>query len=402
MAVLNKCGQAYIDEREVTPIFRKEFRARQMFICVCILAISSILIVGGFEKIKGMDYIGEKIWKNQYMLYGLGQDSWKEKLIKTNHYFSRNTEVAESTDDNRKTTEAMAEAENHLVIKEEMPEEQDNKQLSETYREAAVTQPVQKSEIVETLKSTMDYSYLLKNFYIVDRTTSVTKEIFPVKKLLEKNFKMEKKETYQILIYHTHGASESYADSRAGKEEDSVVGTGTLLAEELHKYGYVVYHDKTKYDLIDGVIDRSLAYNKSLAGIEKIMKENPDIEVVIDLHRDGVEGKQKNITEMEGKKTAQVMFFNGLSRGKSGEISYLKNKNRQSNLAFSLQLKCKGMEQYPGFIKPIYLKGYRYNLHVKEKSLLIELGNQNNTMDEIHNAVAPLAKIINDVLMPTD
>lgn len=402
MAVLNKCGQAYIDEREVTPIFRKRFRIGRMFICVCILAVSSILTVGGFEKIKGMDYIGETIWKNQYMLYGLGQDSWKEKLIKTNHYFSRNIEMAEQADAVRETTEAMAEAENHLVIKEEMPEEQTDKQLSETYMEAAVTQPVQKSEIVETLKSTMDYSYLLKNFYIVDRTTSVTKELFPVKKLLEKNFKMEKKGSFQILIYHTHGASESYADSREGKEEDSVVGTGTLLAEELHKYGYAVYHDKTKYDLIDGMIDRSLAYNKSLAGIEKIMKENPDIEVVIDLHRDGVEGKQKNVTEIEGRKTAQVMFFNGLSRGKNGEISYLKNKNLQSNLAFSLQLKCKGMEQYPGFIKPIYLKGYRYNLHVKEKSLLIELGNQNNTIDEIHNAVTPLARIINDVLLPAD
>ena len=101
-----------------------------------------------------------------------------------------------------------------------------------------------------------------------------------------------------------------------------------------------------------------------------------------------------------GKKTAQVMFFNGLSRGKNGEIAYLKNRNRQGNLAFSLQLKCLAMEQFPGLTKPIYLKGYRYNLHVKERSLLIELGNQNNTVGEIQNAVGPLAKILSEVLTP--
>lgn len=402
MAVLNKSSQAYIDEREVATILKKKFCAGRMIVCVCILAVSSILTVGGFGKIKGLDYVGEKLWENHYMLYGLGQDSLKEKVLKGNHYFCRNIDVTETEDDVQETTKVMAEAENCLVVQEEMPEEQNNKQLSETYVEAAAPQEIRKNEIVETLKATMDYSYLIKNFYIVDRTTSVSKDIFPVKKLMEKDFRMEKKETYQILIYHTHGASETYADSRKGKDEDSVIGTGTLLAEELNKYGYAVYHDKTKYDRIDGAIDRSLAYNKSLAGIEKIIKENPDIEVLIDLHRDGVNGKQKNITEIAGVKTAQVMFFNGLSRGKNGEIAYLKNKNRQGNLAFSLQLKCKGMELYPGLIKPIYLKGYRYNLHVKEKSLLIELGNQNNTISEIHNAVPPLAKIINDVLASSD
>ena len=150
--------------------------------------------------------------------------------------------------------------------------------------------------------------------------------------------------------------------------------------------------------MIDGKIDRSLAYNKSLAGIKKILNENPEIDVIIDLHRDGVAGKKRYVTEIEGKKTAQVMFFNGLSQGKNGPISYLKNKNREGNLAFSLQMKCRAMECYPGLTKPIYLKGYRYNLHLKERSLLIELGNQNNTKEEIHNAIPPLANVIHDLL----
>ena len=92
------------------------------------------------------------------------------------------------------------------------------------------------------------------------------------------------------------------------------------------------------------------------------------------------------------------MFFNGMSRNQSGEIAYLTNPNREANLAFSLQLKCHAMELFDGFTKPIYLKGYRYNLHLKERALLIELGNENNTVEEAMNAAAPLAKVIADVL----
>ncbi len=382
-------------------IFRKNFRVGRIFICIFMLAVFSILTAGGFERISGINHIGIKLWENQYMLYGLGQGSPAGQILKNQYFFRRSMVAKDPSEQPEELTEAMVQMENDMAVKEEPPVEQENKQISDTYTEPVVPGEEQKNEVVETLKRTLDYSYLMKNFFIVDGTTSVTKDIFPVKKLLTKNLSIVKKQTPQILIYHTHGASEAYADSREGVIEDTVIGTGRLLANELkNTYGYTVIHDETKYDLIDGAIDRSLAYNKSLAGIQKTLKENPDIEVVIDLHRDGVGGKQKNVTEIGGKKTAQVMFFNGLSRGKNGEIAYLKNRNRQGNLAFSLQLKCLAMEQFPGLTKPIYLKGYRYNLHVKERSLLIELGNQNNTVGEIQNAVGPLAKILSEVLTP--
>ena len=92
------------------------------------------------------------------------------------------------------------------------------------------------------------------------------------------------------------------------------------------------------------------------------------------------------------------MFFNGLSRTISGAIPYLYNPNLQGNLAFSLQMKCTAMEYYDGFTKPIYLKGYRYNLHLEPRSLLIELGNENNTVEEAKNAAAPLADVLDKVL----
>ena len=72
--------------------------------------------------------------------------------------------------------------------------------------------------------------------------------------------------------------------------------------------------------------------------------------------------------------------------------------NLQANLAFSLQMKIACMKTYPGFAKPIYLKNYRYNLHMKQRSLLIELGNENNTVEEAKNAMTPLADVLHQVL----
>lgn len=252
---------------------------------------------------------------------------------------------------------------------------------------------------VNKLRENKDVSYLWNHFYIIDSTTSVTKDLFPVEEMLKRNMTLPAKEgKKQILIYHTHGATEAFSDSRKGRDSDSVIGVGKVLKQELEKNGYQVYHDQTKYDLINGQIDRSKAYNTSLDGITKIMKENPDIQVTIDLHRDSVGKNKHTYTMIDGKKTAIVMFFNGMSRNKSGKIDYLYNPNLEANLSFSLQLKCHAMEEYDGFTKPIYLKGYRYNLHVAERSLLIELGNENNTVEEAKNAAGPLAKVIADVL----
>ncbi len=254
-------------------------------------------------------------------------------------------------------------------------------------------------DTINKLKNSKSRSFLLKNFYITDSSTSIDNSVFNVEKLLSKDITIKKSEKPQILIFHTHAASEAFIDSRKGKHSDSIVGVGSRLAYLLRKkYGYNVIHDTTEFDRINGSIDRSKAYNQAADKLKATLKKYPSIEVVIDLHRDGVGNSVQRLTTIDGKKTAQVMFFNGLSRNSSGNIEYLYNKNLQANLAFSLQLKLKCMENYPDFARPVYLKGYRYNLHLREKSLLIELGNENNTVEEAKNAMEPLAKVLDQVL----
>lgn len=252
---------------------------------------------------------------------------------------------------------------------------------------------------LEEIKKSKDVSMLLKYLYTVDSTTAVDKSLFHVDKMLKRDFTIPESDKPQILIFHTHGASESFCDSKKGKTEDSIIGVGAKLKETLEKqYGYKVIHDKTPYDRINGKIDRNKAYNKSLDGVTKILKKNPNIEVIIDLHRDGVGNKSKRVTTINGKPTAQFMLFNGLSRNRSGPITYLANPNLEGNLAFSLQVKWKAMELYPDLTISNYLKGYRYNMHLRERYLLIELGNQNNTVEEAKNAMEPLAEVLNEVV----
>lgn len=252
---------------------------------------------------------------------------------------------------------------------------------------------------VNTLKKGLNRNYLLKNFYIADATTSIDNKVFNVKKLLSADLriKMNNKKP-QILIFHTHGGSEAFCDSKAGVVSESIVGVGANLTHHLKKYGYNVIHDTTRYDIINGKIDRNRAYNNAAEHVKRTLKKYPSIQVIIDLHRDGVGNKVHRTTVIGGKRTAQVMFFNGLSRNSHGNIGYLYNPNLQYNLAFSLQLKLKCMENYRDFAKPVYLKGYRYNLHLRKRALLIELGNENNTLQEAKNAMPHLAGIINKVL----
>ena len=103
--------------------------------------------------------------------------------------------------------------------------------------------------------------------------------------------------------------------------------------------------------------------------------------------------------DLGGRPTARFMFFNGLSYTRArGDIEYLKNPYIDDNLAFSFQMQVAANEYYPDVTRRIYLKGYRYNMHLRPKSLLIELGAQTNTVEEIRNACAPIAHVLDLVL----
>lgn len=242
-----------------------------------------------------------------------------------------------------------------------------------------------------------DFDALIGQFYTVDSVAKVSGEILNTQRLNEKDLRIQKNtEGPQILIYHTH-SQEAFADSVPGDESTTIVGAGEHLAEILrNQYGYNVLHHKGQYD----VKTRDNAYSKALPEIQKVLEENPTIQVVIDLHRDGIdESAGKLVMDLDGRPTARFMFFNGVSCGKrTGNIDYLYNPNLEENLAFSFQLKKAAEEYYPGLARKNYINAYRYNMHLCGRTTLIELGAQNNTVEEIMNACYPIAHILDMVL----
>lgn len=157
-------------------------------------------------------------------------------------------------------------------------------------------------------------------------------------------------------------------------------------------------HDTSVYDLKNGTLDRSKAYNYALEGVTGILQKYPSIQVVLDVHRDGVAETTHLVSEVNGKQTASIMFFNGTSETPDGPIEYLPNPYRSENLAFSFQMKLCAEALYPGFTRNIYLKGLRYNQHLRPRSALIEVGAQTNTCEEALNAMEPLSELLDLVL----
>ena len=258
--------------------------------------------------------------------------------------------------------------------------------------EVEETVPVNKVELnMEKLK---DYNYLRSTFYTVDSSTTIGEDQLNMDDLLKLDTKINQSGNGpKILIFHTH-SQETYADG------STIVEIGAYLSELLNAKGMETMHHTGVYDLIDGKLDRSKAYQYSVKNVEEILNENPSIEVVIDLHRDGIPENKRLVTEVDGKTTGKIMYFNGLSRTKSnGDISYLHNPYIDENLSFSFQMQLATESMYPGFARKIYLKAYRYSLHMMPKSLLIEAGAQNNTTEEMKNAMELLANVLEEVLL---
>ena len=244
-----------------------------------------------------------------------------------------------------------------------------------------------------------DFEYLVSNFYTVDSVTYINPSELNASELLGKDLRIDLSTGgSKILIYHTH-SQETFADSD-NDPSTSIVGIGRYLTEILNnKYKIPTMHHEGLYDLINGKLDRSDAYEFAKPEVEQILAENPSIEVVIDLHRDGVADTTHLVTEINGKPTAQIMFFNGLSRTRvNGDLAGMANPYLQDNLAFSLQMKIAAETKYPGFARRNYLRGYKYNMDLMPRMLLIEAGAQTNTVEEMRNAMEVLADLLNSVL----
>ena len=257
----------------------------------------------------------------------------------------------------------------------------------------------------EELAKMQDIAYLRSRYYIVDSRTSLLEGDVRPEEALSLDLTIEKtKKEPKILVFHTH-IHEGFADSDMSKGlSEGIWGAGEELKRILEeKYGIGVIHDAGQYDMVNGKGQTTGAYERMEPPVREILRKYPSIEVCIDLHRDGVAEGTRLVTEVNGKPTAQVMFFNGLCRlnknGTAQPISGLENPYLKENLAFSLQMKTAADSMYPDFARKIYLNAYRFSLHMVPRSTLVEVGAQTSTKAEAWNAMRPLAEVLASTLL---
>ncbi len=310
-------------------------------------------------------------------------------------------DAADSRDERQEETQA----EKDKIVDESksgVEEKKEKKEKEEKEEQETVALPHPQIDLSQAKLA--DFDYVMNHFFILDSNTETNAGQISGTRFLEEDMSIKQDSSVpQILIYHTH-SQETFSDSREGETEDTIVGVGNYLTDILEKnYGYKVIHVTDAFDIMGGELDRSKAYDYARSSIEKVLEENPTVEVVIDLHRDGVPDDRHLVTEINGKQTAQILFYNGLSYTvNQGAVSYLPNPYIEDNLAFSFQLEYQAAQYYPQFYRGIYLAGLRYNLHLRPRALLLEAGAQTNTVEEVRNAMEPFADILNRVLKGSD
>lgn len=205
----------------------------------------------------------------------------------------------------------------------------------------------------------------------------------------------------QVLIYHTH-TSEAYMDedvdyfydsfySRTQNEDFNVVAVGNVIADVLNKNGIATLHDKTVHDsTYNG------SYDRSVQTIESDMEEYESIKVVLDIHRDALgseDCKVKPVFTYDGKKAAQIMILSGCDiYGERGFDGW------ENNLSFALKLQNTAETMYPGITRPLSFDFFAYNEYVCDGSLLIEVGTDANSIDEVEYSGKMLANVLCKVL----
>lgn len=193
----------------------------------------------------------------------------------------------------------------------------------------------------------------------------------------------------KILIYHTH-ATESYQPVSEGNfhsidEKGTVREVGEVLKSALEARGISVIHDKTLHDSPS----YNKSYSRSIETVEAILRANPSIEIVIDLHRDAASytGNIGHTFMVDGKTAAQFKLVVGKG-----------NENATELLAFANRMNQKANALYPGFSRGIIEKDYKFNQSINDHCLLLEMGNNQNTIEEAKTAAIYFADALVELL----
>lgn len=198
----------------------------------------------------------------------------------------------------------------------------------------------------------------------------------------------------QVYIYNTH-QTESYSMKTLEPYNitPSVMMASYLMKEHFQKEGIETIVEET--NISDYMKEQGYQYAESYVAsrtfVESILKKYPDLKLIIDLHRDAIPHDSSTITIGE-KNYAKVLFIVGMN-----------NPNYQTNLSLAQSLSDLINQSYPKLSRGIMSKSGSnvnglYNQDLNGNMILLELGANENTIDEVQNTVEAIVPIISAYL----
>lgn len=203
-----------------------------------------------------------------------------------------------------------------------------------------------------------------------------------------------KKENPTIYIYNTHQTEEykptSYLEYSVNP---NVLMASYILEEQLSKKGHVVLVEEESVSKLRTTLGLNYAgsYKVTRSMMENAKKNNPTLKYYIDLHRDSLTCDKTTLT-VDGKSYAKILFIVGLE-----------NSNYQENLDFTNKISDLLNQKVKGLSKGIYKKegplvNGVYNQDFSNRVILIELGGNENTIDEVYRSLIVLGEVLDEVI----
>ena len=204
----------------------------------------------------------------------------------------------------------------------------------------------------------------------------------------------------RVLIYHTHTyeaftqvTDAPYKETEKWRTKDAsanVVAVGSALAASLEALGCEVVHDDTAFE----PPDLSTAYQRSLSMLEERLSRGETYDLYIDLHRDAIASSStiRRTVTLGGEETARFMVLVGKGEG------YAQKPDWQSNYALAERITRSLNAQAEGLCRDIKVKTGRFNQHIAPRCVLIECGNNYNTLEQVLCGIPYLAQAIADAI----
>ncbi len=215
---------------------------------------------------------------------------------------------------------------------------------------------------------------------------------------------LQDEEKPSVLLYHTHTweAYEMTEDAqyvptetwRTRDERFNMLSVGEELARCLRDLGFSVVHDTTAFE----PPNLSGAYTRSLAMLEARLAAGETYDYIFDIHRDAYSGLYNgaNCVEQDGRRIAYVMLLVGKGTGATG-AGFDARPDWPKNLELAQCLTDCMNAQMEGVSREVKIKTGRFNQHVSTGALLIEVGNNRNTLEEALAACPIIAQALAQV-----